>query len=138
MPSRPRLRSVVATTTATSHTMAAVMNRLVPFSTQPSAVGRAVVCRPATSEPPPGSVWAMTQIASPRAMAGSQRARCASVPCSRMSSPRMTARSWACATEAEACASSSWHSVQVSVSAPAPPYSAGSVSPSRPRSARRR
>ena len=43
MPSRPSARSVVATTIARSHTIAAVMNRLVPFSTQPSAVARAVV-----------------------------------------------------------------------------------------------
>ena len=47
------------------------MKRLVPLSTQPpSAVGVAVVCTPATSEPVPGSVWAMQQIFSPRTIAG--------------------------------------------------------------------
>ncbi len=69
--SRPFVRSVVATTTARSQRRASVMKRFVPFSTQPpSAVGVAVVCTPATSEPVPGSVWAMQQIFSPRTIAG--------------------------------------------------------------------
>ena len=138
MPSRPRCRSVVATTTATSQTCAAVMKRLVPLRTQPSPAGRAEVWTPATSEPVPGSVCAMTQIFSPRTSAGRYARRCASVPLWSSMSVISLTRSWESATAAEARASSSCTTAHVSVSAPAPPCSGGTVIPRSPRSPIRR
>jgi len=71
----------------------------------------------------------MAQIRSPRTIAGRYCRRCASVPFTRIMSDMSLQRSWASATAAEARASSSWAMHQLTVSAPAPPYSGGTVIP---------
>ncbi len=57
-----------------------VMNVFWPLSTYPLPLRLAVVRICCRSEPVPGSVIAMAPISSPRAMPGSQRTFCASVP----------------------------------------------------------
>ncbi len=57
-----------------------VIHILVPFSTHPSAVRRAVVRMAAGSDPASGSVSPKQPINSPAAMPGSQRSFCSSEP----------------------------------------------------------
>jgi hypothetical protein len=61
-----------------------VIHIFAPLSTQPSGVGRAVVIMPPGSLPKSGSVRPKQPMASPRAIAGSQRSFCASEPKWRM------------------------------------------------------
>jgi hypothetical protein len=82
--------AVVAHTTATSAIEPFVIHILVPLSTQPPRSRRAVVRIPEGSLPESGSVSPKQPIASPAAIAGSQR-------CFRCSLPwRWIARQLAC------------------------------------------
>ena len=70
-----------AQTTTMSANVALPIQRLSPSSTHSSPSRRAVVrMPPATSEPPSGSVSPNAPIVSIRAIEGSQRCRCSSVP----------------------------------------------------------
>ena len=68
--------SVRAITTATPPTEALVMNALLPFRTQPSALGSARVRSAAASDPEPGSVSPQAPRISPRASRGSHCCFC--------------------------------------------------------------
>ena len=57
-----------------------VIHILVPFSTQPSLVSRAVVIMPPGFEPKSGSVRPKQPISWPEARSGSQRRFCSSEP----------------------------------------------------------
>ena len=59
-----------------------------PLSVQPSPSAAAAVRSAPASEPEPGSVSANAPIVSPRANAGTKRARCSSVPNARIGSVR--------------------------------------------------
>ena len=83
------------------------MKRLVPWSTQPSAVGVAVVCTPATSEPAPAPSARMQQIASPWIIRGRWRRFCVSEALRSSMSHMSLQRSWESATAAAPRASSS-------------------------------
>ncbi len=72
--------SVCAQTTATSAMDPLVIHIFEPDSTQSPPLRRAWVRRLAGSDPPCDSVSPKQPMASPRAMAGSQRWRCASLP----------------------------------------------------------
>ncbi len=69
-----------AQTTATSASVPFVIQRLVPFSTQPAPLRTARVRMPREFEPKSGSVRPKQPIARPAASRGSQCSFCASVP----------------------------------------------------------
>ena len=63
------------------------MKTFVPLSRQPPSTRSAVVRRLPRSVPPPGSVRQAEVRTSPRAIGGSQRCFCASLPCRRSDPP---------------------------------------------------
>jgi hypothetical protein len=71
---------VLAHTIATVACDPLVIHILVPFSTQPSAVSRAVVIIPPGFDPKSGSVSPKQPIARPAASAGNQRCFCSADP----------------------------------------------------------
>ena len=71
---------VCAQTIARSATVPLVIQRLVPFRIQSPPSGTARVSMPAGLEPKSGSVRPKQPITSPRAMGGSQRSFCLSLP----------------------------------------------------------
>jgi hypothetical protein len=117
-----------------------VMNSLLPFSTQCPPSRRAVVRRPATSEPASGSVMPTAVISSPRVMPGIQRASCSREP------------AWCrCGLAMSVCTSTvtmkppkvlvdkaSAKTRFVSASAPPPPHSGANIRPSMPAAPMRR
>ena len=112
-----------------------VMNTLVPFSTYPVPLRRAVAWSEAASEPEAGSVSAKAPSSSPLASRGSQCFFCASSPNRRIGSvPTLVWTSTMTAVEAQAWASSSMQIAKASASRPAPPYSRGMSTPMSPAS----
>ena len=112
------------------------MNCFAPEIRQPPSSGVAGVRIAPASEPASDSVSANAPISSPCASGGTKRARCSSVPKCRSGS--VTALVWTATvtpTPASPRESSSSTSTYATKSAPAPPYSSGTHTPIRPRSA---
>ena len=87
IPLAPRRSSGVSVrtiVTTTSPKPPLVTHALAPFSTQPPSTLRAWADIPAASEPASGSESEKAPSISPRAMGGSQRSFCASVPWARI------------------------------------------------------
>ncbi len=125
--------SVLATTMTRSELMPLVMNVFWPLRTQSSPSRTAVVRIPWRSEPAPGSDIAMAVMISPEQKPGSQRCFCSSV--ASLSRYGATTSLWSPKPMPLACArttSSARTALYRKSSAPPPPYSSGTLMPSRP------
>ena len=112
------------------------MKVLDPLITQPSPRRSARVRAPAASEPEPGSVSPQAPSVSPLASRGSQRRFCSGVPARAMwpvHSPLCAAT--VSAIDPSARASSSMTRATSCMAMAEPPYSSGTLMPSRPSSA---
>ena len=112
-----------------------VIHCLAPLSLQPSPSGTALVRSAPASDPEPGSVSANAPSTRPVASSGTNRRRCSSVPNERIGSvAALVCTATVTPTPASARDSSSSTRMYETKSAPAPPSSSGTQTPSRPSS----
>ena len=128
-------RSVRAKTRNVPAWLPFVIHCLAPLSLQPSPSGTALVRSAPASDPEPGSVSANAPSTRPVASSGTNRRRCSSVPNERIGSvAALVCTATVTPTPASARDSSSSTRMYETKSAPAPPSSSGTHTPSRPSS----
>jgi hypothetical protein len=103
-----------------------------PLTTHSSPSRTARVCRPARSEPAPGSLNSWHHTSRPLTMSGRNRSRCSSVPCSTIVGPAIITPMPDGGPNAPARRRSSWTTAASSVPRPLPNHRWGQVGYAQP------